>query len=165
MKNATSDRSTPRMVLDAATAADLMEPNPVSIAANATLPEAAAFLTNKGFSAAPVIDEGGRPIGVLSRSDIVLYDRENMPGNPEYYAKADLSPPRIIQTNIVEGSLTQVCDIMTPAVFSVPPHMAAHEVIEAMLAQRVHRLFVVGPDGVLVGTISTIDILRHLHVG
>jgi CBS domain-containing protein len=52
---------------------------------------------------------------------------------------------------------------MTPVVFSVAPETAAHKVIEDMLAQKVHRLFVVGGDGVLVGIISTVDVLRHLR--
>jgi hypothetical protein len=41
MKNSASVESTPRVVLDAATAADLMAPNPVSIAADASVQEAA----------------------------------------------------------------------------------------------------------------------------
>jgi CBS domain-containing protein len=166
MKNPPSVESTPRVVLYAATAADLMAPNPVSIAAGATVKEAAAFLADKGFSAAPVIDEAGRPVGVLSQSDIVVHDRENIPsvsGNPEYYERDDLSPSRIIRTDVVDRDPTQVRDIMTPVVFSVGPGTRAHKVIEDMLAYKVHRLFVVGGDGVLVGTISTVDVLRHLH--
>jgi CBS domain-containing protein len=61
MKKPRSVTATRRLILDAATAADLMSPNPVSIGANATLKQAAEFLTAKGFSAAPVIDEAGRP--------------------------------------------------------------------------------------------------------
>jgi CBS domain-containing protein len=143
-----------------------MAPNPVSIAAGASVNEAAAFLADKGFSAAPVIDEAGRPVGVLSQSDIVVHDRESGPyvsGHPEYYAKADLSPPRIIRTDVVDGDPTQVRDIMTPVVISVAPDTPAYKVIEDMLAHKVHRLFVVGGDGVLIGTISTVDVLRHLR--
>ncbi len=166
MKNPPSVESTPRVVLAAATAADLMAPNPVSIAAGASVEEAAAFLTDKGFSAAPVIDEAGRPVGVVSQSDIVVHDRESGPyvsGNPEYYERADLSPPRIIRTDVVDGDPSQVRDIMTPIVFSVAPEAPAFKVIQDMLAYKVHRLFVVGSDGVLIGTISTVDVLRHLR--
>ena len=166
MKNPASVESNPRVVLDAATAADLMAPNPVSIAAGASVNEASAFLAHKGFSAAPVIDEAGRPVGVLSQSDIVVHDRESGPyvsGHPEYYERADLSPPGIIRTDVVNGDPTQVRDIMTPVVFAVSPDTPAFKVIEDMLAHKVHRLFVVGSDGVLIGTISTVDVLRHLR--
>jgi CBS domain-containing protein len=170
MKKPPSVEVTPRLVLCAATAADLMTPNPVSIGADATVKEAAAFLVDKGFSAAPVIDEAGRPVGVLSQSDIVVHDREKVDyvsANPAYYDRADLSRrlPKALQTGfeVVDVDRTQVRDIMTPVVFSVAPETPAHKVIEDMLGQKVHRLFVVGGDGVLVGIISTVDVLGHLR--
>jgi CBS domain-containing protein len=166
MKNQPSAEINLRVILCAETAADLMAPNPVSVAAGASVNEAAAFLADKGFSAAPVIDEAGRPVGVLSQSDIVVHDRESGPyvsGHPEYYESADLSPPRIIRTDVVNGDPTQVRDIMTPVVFAVSPDTPAYKVIEDILAHKVHRLFVVGGDGVLIGTISTVDVLRHLR--
>jgi CBS domain-containing protein len=49
------------LTLAAATAADLMTPNPVSIGQNATVKEAVAFLSDRGFSAAPVLDEAAGP--------------------------------------------------------------------------------------------------------
>jgi CBS-domain-containing membrane protein len=58
---------------------------------------------------------------------------------------------------------TRVRDIMTPAVFSVGVDTPAAKVIEELLALHVHHLFVVGKDGVLVGVISTVDILRRLR--
>jgi CBS domain-containing protein len=51
---------------------------------------------------------------------------------------------------------------MTPIVLAVRPKAPAKEVIEEMIRQRVHRLFVVDDDGVLVGVIAMSDILRHL---
>jgi CBS domain-containing protein len=51
---------------------------------------------------------------------------------------------------------------MTPAVFSVPPETPVGKVVEEMLALKVHHLFVVDGDGVLVGVISALDVLRHL---
>jgi predicted transcriptional regulator len=165
MNSSPSAKSTPRLALCAATAADLMAENPVSIGADVSLQEAATFLADKGFSAAPVIDEAGRPVGVLSTADIVVHDRkaiQEIPGNPEFYVGPDLSRPNVRQANSAASGPIRVRDIMTPAVFSVPPDMAARQVIEAMLAEKVHRLFVVGSDGVLIGTISTVDILQHL---
>src|SRR5206468_12659328 len=66
----------PQLCLYGETAADLMVPNPVSLREDATVHEAVALLTDKGFSGAPVIDEAGRPVGVVSRSDILVHDRE-----------------------------------------------------------------------------------------
>jgi len=152
------------------TAADLMSPDPVSIAADATIREAVAFLTDKGFSGAPVIDSAGWPIGVVSRADIIVHDREKVeyvPAVPDYYHDTD-SPTTRAGEVLGEGfqvekvDRTRVRDIMTPAVFSVTPETPAEEVMEQMAGLKVHRLFVIGDEGVLVGVISALDIVRHL---
>jgi CBS domain-containing protein len=57
---------------------------------------------------------------------------------------------------------TPVRDLMTPVVFSVRPETPAREVIEQMLELRVHRLFVIESDGVLVGVVSMSDVMRRL---
>jgi CBS domain-containing protein len=153
--------------LHAATAADLMMPNPISIEASASLREAVAVLIDRGISGAPVIDEAGRPIGVLSRSDILVHDRAKKPGNAEFYDRADLILPageRQSGTSPLEASVDRatVRDVMTPAIFAVAPDTPAAEVVREMTALKVHRLFVVDAGGVLVGVISALDILRHL---
>jgi CBS domain-containing protein len=147
-----------------------MTPDPLSIRADATVREAVAFLTDKGFSAAPVIDGAGRPVGVLSRADIIVHDREKvdyLEPVPEYYEKGTVVAPTGeslkdgFQVEKTDGELVR--DIMTPVVFSVTPQTPAHEVVEQMLALKVHRLFVVGRDGILTGVISALDVLKHLR--
>ena len=162
-------QTVPNLVLRAETAAELMTANPLSIRDTATVAEAVALLTDKGFSGAPVIDEAGRPIGVLSRADILAYDRErDWPGmsessfDTEAGLRSHLGPftgePRAGKLDAI-----RVRDLMTPAVFSVAPETSASKVIEELLALNVHRLFVVDQSGVLVGVISALDVLRHLQ--
>ena len=135
-----------RLTLDAARAADLMTPNPMSIGAEATVPQAVAWLTEKGFSAAPVIDESGRPIGVVSRADILVHERERL--------RAALTPTI---------DRTTVRDIMTPAVFSVTPRMPVELVVKQLLTLNVHQLYVVDEDHFLIGFISSHNVLRRLR--
>jgi CBS domain-containing protein len=160
-----------RLMLSAQTAAALMTPDPLSIRADATVHEAVAFLTDKGFSAAPVIDNAGRPVGVLSRADIIVYDREKveyLEPVPEYYDKGTLVAPTGESLGhgfqVVKAESVRVRDIMTPVVFSVTPQTPARKVVEDMLALKVHRLFVVGTDGILIGVISALDVLKHLQL-
>jgi CBS domain-containing protein len=161
------------MVLRAETAAELMTPNPLSIRAEATLKEATAFLTDKGFSGVPVIDKAGRPVGVLSQSDIVVHERERV----DYLSPALADSEKAVADRFAERGFpregfqvecvdpTQVAELMTPVVFSVTPETPTSEVIDEMLAHNVHRLFVVDRSGVMVGVISTFDVLRHLRGG
>jgi CBS domain-containing protein len=157
-----------KLTLRAQTAAELMTEQVVSIEQNAPLHQAVATLVDRKFSAAPVIDEAGRPVGVLSMTDVVIHDRNAVAyarPMPEYYVKSDLQaaigePAGGFQVEVADR--TPVRDIMTPVVFSVRPETPAREVIEQMLELRVHRLFVIDGDGVLVGVISMSDVLRRL---
>jgi CBS domain-containing protein len=135
-----------------------MEPNPVSLEADATLGEALDLLVARGFSAAPVIDEAGRPVGVLSRSDLLVHERERG-RTPEPGAGAAETPA--YRPDRQEAA--RVRDLMTPAVFSVAPEAPARRVIDDLVGLKVHRLFVVDDAGVLVGVISALDVLKHLR--
>jgi CBS domain-containing protein len=157
-----------RLTLRAETAADLMTLNPLSVRQNASVREAAAFLIDKGISAAPVINDAGHPVGVLSRADLLVHDRERTEhAIPEFYHRSELMAaegeplPKGFQVEAVDR--TRVTDVMTPVVFAVAPETPAAKVIEDMTGLKVHRLFVIDRDGVLVGVISVLDVLRHLR--
>jgi CBS domain-containing protein len=152
------------MTLRAKTAADLMTPNPLSLRDSATLHEAIAFLIDRGVSGAPVIDEAGRPVGVLTQTDVLIHDRENVEhiAPPEYDSGAPLSRKAWEDFQIEKVDTTLVRDLMTPAVFSVAIDAPCVSVITEMRELNVHRLFVVDDNGILVGVISALDVLRRL---
>ena len=141
MKTAQLPGVAPHLVLEEQTAGELMTPNPVSVRECATVREAVDLLTRRGISGAPVIDHAGRPVGVVSRADILVHDREAV----DPVADAE-----------------RVRDIMTPAVFCVAPGAPASRVVREMAELKVHRLFVVDDRGTLVGVISALDVLRNL---
>ncbi|MGH9677614.1 MAG: CBS domain-containing protein, partial [Candidatus Acidiferrum sp.] len=145
------------LVLTAETAADLMSSDPVSIREDACLREAVLLLHDRHFGAAPVIDDAGRAVGVISRADVLTHERETVNyalPRKEYYDPRDLQfnngerLPNAFQVETVET--TAVRDLMTPAVFGVRPTTPVAEVVEQMVALHVHRLFVVDETGVLV---------------
>ena len=154
----------PTMVLEAATAEELMTSNPISIHAGASVQEALALLTDRGFSASPVIDEAGRPVGVLSRTDLLVHERERGATTPLEEEEVARPAHRVREGFAVEVvDPTRVRDIMTPVVFTVPLETPARQVVEQMLALKVHHLFAVDEDRALVGVISPMDILRRLQ--
>jgi CBS domain-containing protein len=162
-------KSTPKMeaplILHGQTAADLMVPNPISLRAEAAVAEATALFTAKGITAAPVIDEAGRPIGVVSRSDLLVHQVEHEKhgnGHTDYFfAPTFGSENGSLETKV--GAQNTVADLMTPAVFAVSPDTPVAQVVKDMVGLHVHRLFVVDEVGVLVGVISTMDVLKHLR--
>jgi CBS domain-containing protein len=167
MKTIARTTHRPRMSLAADTAADLMSANPISLECNATVHEAIMLMTDRNFDAAPVIDEKGRPIGVVTVTDILVHDREYA----RYLKTGDMTVrsdavvhsklPADFEIEIVDR--TSVREIMTPAIFTVKAETPAPEVVRKMLELKVHHLFVADRDGVLVGVISACDIIRCLE--
>jgi CBS domain-containing protein len=163
------EQAAPPLMLPAPTAADLMSPNPVSISQDATVKQAAAILADRGFSAAPVVDEAGL-VGVVSRSDVMIHYRnkpEPVPGLPTSDERGDQGTrpgePRPGGSQPENAAQTRVRDIMTPAVFAVSSEAPARRGLGDMVGLKVHRVFVVGSGGVLVGVISAFDVVRHLR--
>jgi CBS domain-containing protein len=145
MKTLATKSTTRNHAQFAKSAGKVMTRNPISINETATIGDGAAFLTAKGISAAPVIDEAGRPVGVLSLADIVRY------------AQGDgQSPARRLNTPVSE--------IMNDVVFFVRPDTPIGNVIDDLLTSDVKRLFVIDENEVLVGVISTRDLLRCLRL-
>jgi tRNA nucleotidyltransferase (CCA-adding enzyme) len=134
---------TTALTLSVPTAGDLMSRELVTLPDTATAEEATAVLTAKGVSGALVLDAAGRPVGVLSRSDLLIHAAEaaNTPGDPP----------------------AAVRDLMTPVVFSIRPDAPARRVVEELLSFQVHRLFVVDEAGHPLGVITPMDIIRALR--
>ncbi len=161
-----------KLVLDANVALDLMTANPISITEKMTVKEAAAFFTDSEISAAPVINDAGRPIGVLSRTDIVRYERERLDHLPltSMYWGEERGGKKGGEELDKEGfeievtDTTLVSEIMTPTVIAVGPKTPAVQIIAQLLAFKIHRLFVIDDRGVLIGVISALDIMRHLKL-
>jgi CBS domain-containing protein len=159
-----------RDLLEILTAADMMTPNPVSIRGDASIAEATILFTDRAFTGAAVIDDSGRPIGVLSSTDLLIHDREKsncVTIDSSEYLGQGLSD-RIEQGGlnrgyqVVEVDRTMVSSIMTPVVFSVTPDSSARKVMEELVSLQIHRVFVVDKGGVLVGVISALDVIKGL---
>ena len=142
----------------AESARELMTINPASIRQEASVREAAALLTDLKFGAVPVVNKAGRPVGVLSRTDIVLHDAEQV----DYLRPVETAAPRH-GYQVEDTRYTEVREIMTPVIYAVDLDTPADVVIREMVEKKVHRLFVLDPYGVLIGVISAYDIVQHLH--
>lgn len=128
----------------AARVSNLMTRNPLSIRADATIRDAIAFMAEKGTTAAPVINEAGRPIGVVSLSDLVIAIRDQGIEDQTFFNM-------------------QVFEFMTPFVFFVNPDTPVHTVVDELLDCKVQQIYVADDDGVLVGVLSTKDLLRDFR--
>lgn len=142
------------------TAGDLMNPEILTVDADMTVRELAAFLVENEISGAPVQDDEGRIVGVVSLVDVAAVHSEGdedaqRTGLP--FVRGHAGEP---DGDGGRDSLT-VADIMTPMVYSVTEDAAVSEVAAAMLKGHLHRVLVTREDRA-IGIISTSDLLGLL---
>lgn len=128
--------------------AELMQRNVRTISSDASVAEVVLSLADAHVSGMPVLDKGGRMIGVVSATDILT-------------AEAEAESQRIDRELLQE---TSVREIMTARPYTVAPDEEVREAARQMLYADVHRLFVADGDR-LVGVISTTDIVRAVATG
>ena len=150
-------------------ARDLMTPEVLTVREDMAVANLAEFLVGEEITGAVVVDEDGRPTGVVSLADIAASavgqaEVARSHSNPDFYVRSlesrffDLVE---LQGLHLEQADLLVKDIMSPAVYSVPETATLIEVIEEMLGGHVHRL-VVTQGNELVGIISSTDLLKVL---
>jgi len=157
-------------VMKKLTAKDVMNPHVLSVPDDWTIEELAQFLIDKAITGAPVMDETGKLIGVVSLTDIVQHDslaemrvRANEPHDYYLHGWEDrLSPEEISSFHVEEKPMVTVREIMTPFVFKVDEQTPIQEVADTMIGGRVHRLMVTHKERV-VGIITTMDLLKVIR--
>jgi CBS domain-containing protein len=143
----------PRRVLE------LMNPDVVTLRPDHTLAEAQQILASKSVSGAPVVDAAGRVLGVVSQNDLV-----RKAAHPDTAAQAgqffsSIEDYADLGTTLIAAGSQHVSDVFTPRVYSVNRDTGVAVAANIMRERRIHRLLVID-KGVLVGIISSLDLLR-----
>lgn len=158
-------------------ARDLMQTDLITLQAGDPIRDAIRVFEDEGIHGAPVLDAGGRLVGVLSAFDVAktshmdggrLEDErhEYYLANPldeglgdapwedeQFYSKEDYSSE-------VLGGAT-VADWMNPRAVTVDADAELPVLCKTMTDERIHRVLVV-EEGELKGIISSFDIVRYL---
>ena len=150
------------------TARDLMNPKILTVRDSMSVRELARFLVGKQISGAPVTDEDGNLVGVVSVTDIaaIALDEVSIGSdrrNPDFYVRdleESYSQEEVKDFHIEEEDLP-VREIMTPTIYSVDEDAAVPEIARIMLEGHLHRILVTS-NGNAVGIISTSDLLGLL---
>ncbi len=145
-----------------------MTRNVITVSDDASLSELVDVLTDNMITGAPVVDENGKLVGVVSATDVARIStrrsasiRRDAP--PDFYLHGwEAIEDDVHSFSVEEESEQVVRDIMTPVIFSVPENATFAEMADTMVGGRVHRL-IVTTDGQVVGIVTTLDLLRGLR--
>jgi CBS domain-containing protein len=120
------------------TASDVMIKDVITVRESTPLKEVARLFSERKITGAPVVDEVGKLVGVISETDIIRKT-----------------------TSIGAWSPSLTGQIMTKPVVTVAPTDTLQRVCELMFNRRIHRV-VVAEESKIVGIITTMDILRSI---
>lgn len=154
--------------------ADVMTRNVVQVRAWQPMCEVAALFRSRDVSAAPVVDEQGRCVGILSATDFLQRDADcgdtNAPGSQRCSCRVS-GGNEDVPLPVTSPAEDAVDDWMTDAVQSVSPETTLSMAARIMCAQHVHRLVVLDKGQRVSGMISTMDmaaaivnVLDEMHV-
>jgi len=136
---------------------DCMKHNVVSISATATICDAAAIVVKRHVGLLPVLDEQGKPIGVVSLRDLLELE---LPDFVNFIADVDFVHDfgAVETTRPAPEELAQpVTTIMQP-ITTIPEDCGLLRAYSLMLQHNLLDLPVVSKTGKLVGIASRVDV-------
>jgi len=141
-------------------ARDVMTTNVVTVAPDTSVTDIARLLLEKRISGVPVVDAGGRPVGIVSEGDLVrrLGDEE---GGARSWWLGLLATPEERAAAYVRAHGRRAADVMTRDVVTVAPDTPLAAVARLLEERHIKRVPVV-ENGRLVGIVSRADLLRAL---
>ena len=132
---------------------DVMTTDVITVTPEAPLKEAARQMINAGVSGLPVVDAGGRVVGIITEADFVEAEADRSWGRERRrLLDAVFGEKRAREAQTVEDAMSR-----NPLV--VDPDSNITEAARKMTDHNVKRLPVVSPDGTLAGIISRADIM------
>ena len=140
---------------------DIMSVDPVCVEANTGIRELARLFEEHQISGAPVVDQAGKVIGVVSRTDLIRRCSEGIGDAPPAYLFEIVSArsPAGASDDLIPTTLVCVQDIMTEDVFAVDDTMYVTDLAEQMHKRRMHRAIVVDQARFPLGIVTSLDIV------
>lgn len=143
------------------TAADLMTHTVMMIPQDMSLPGAARLLSQAGVTGAPVIDNTGHCVGVLSAVDFLHLAEQGAQSRKSCACHTTVSSSwQIVEQEQLRNDL--VHQHMTRDPVTVPPTARIGTLARQMRDAHIHRVIVVDAEERPIGIISTMDILAAL---
>jgi CBS domain-containing protein len=134
-------------------AKDVMSTEVLSIAAEATVLEAAQLLVNLRVSAMPVLDDKRFVVGIVSEADLIR--------NTGAVAPLGHADDAYAERAMSKAHARSVTNVMSKNVVCASEDSTLQEISDLMLGRGIKRIPIVR-DGVVAGIVSRVDLLRAL---
>jgi CBS domain-containing protein len=148
------------------TVADIMERDAPSVAPDAGVEDVVALFKQLDVAAVPVVNAGGRCVGIVTEKDLVIADEEgdlHIPHYIELFGGLLFFPPelRMFEQRLRKASAARVQDLMTQPPVTIEPRASVHDAAHAIVSHGHSRVPVV-EHGRYVGLVTRADVLAAL---
>lgn len=141
-------------------ARDVMTANVVTVGPDTEVRTIARTLIARRISAVPVVDHGGRVVGIVSEGDLVRRAEAGTERHPSWWLELLASPEEKARDYAKAHGLAAK-DVMTRPVVTVAEDAPLGEIATLLERHRIKRVPIVR-DGTIVGIVSRANLLHGL---
>ncbi|MCX7792950.1 MAG: CBS domain-containing protein [Thermodesulfovibrionales bacterium] len=145
------------------TAKDIMTRNVITVKPETSIEELARILIENKISGAPVVDDSGNLVGIVTENDLINQNKRlHIPTVIRLFdAFIMLERPKKIEEEIKRITATRVWDICTKNVMTVNEDATIQEIATLMSEKKIH-LIPVMRDKKVIGIIGKADIIKAM---
>jgi CBS domain-containing protein len=160
------DHEEPLSLANGVSVAQVMSGEVVCVKGDTSVEQLTKLFLERGISGVPVLNDDGKPIGMVSKTDLVREAYERSEGNEE--GPTTVSTKEGYLYDLGPGYYTEemagasASDIMTPVVYALRLTDTLSQAAALMAVQGIHRLPVLTEEEKVTGLVSSLDIMRWL---
>ena len=144
---------------------DIMDPEPVTVTPETELQAVVSVLRENELHGVPVVNEGGRCVGIITESDLVLAGEDGDLHLPHYIELFGgivfLESMSHFEERLRKAVAATAQDMMTADPVTIDADAAVEDAARVISKKRHNRLPVV-EHGRLVGIVTRVDVLEAL---
>lgn len=141
-------------------ASDIMVPDVITVSPDTNIQDVAALLLKHRISGVPVVDTGGKLVGIVSEGDLLRRADAGTGHERSWWLKL-LMGREVLAAEYVKEHSRKVADVMSRDVIAAEPSTPVNEIAALLERNRIKRVPIVR-DGALVGIVSRANLLQAL---
>jgi CBS domain-containing protein len=149
----------------ALTVRDIMDSDPVSVTVADSVERVLHVMREHDLGGVPVVNEGGRCVGIITEADLVLSDEGEDFHLPHYFQLMGgvvfLERWSHFEERARKAYAATAEDMMTPDPITIEPTASVREAAH-LIASKKHNRIPVIEHGRLVGVVTRVDVLDGL---
>jgi CBS domain-containing protein len=149
----------------ALTVRDIMDPNPASVTVADSVETVLHIMRDHDLTGVPVVNEGGRCVGIITEQDLVLSDENEDFHLPHYFqlfgGVVFLERWSHFEERARRAFAATAEDMMTENPVTIEPDATVREAAHVIAGKKHNRLPVI-EHGRLVGVVTRVDVLDGL---